>query len=80
MIENLIENTNDPLGTRITGIASLVWHDISSTIALTLGKQQPRPQSIGETDPFIYALLLHGLSEHESKGRPPEVFCKKDCS
>ena len=23
-IENLIENTNDPLGTRITGIASLV--------------------------------------------------------
>ena len=34
---NWLKYINDPLGTHITGIASLVWHDISTTISITLG-------------------------------------------
>ena len=49
----LIENTNDLLGTHITVIASLVLHDISSTISLFFGK------SISFCW-FICIITLHG--------------------
>ena len=57
----MIENSNDLLGTRITVIASLVLHDISSTISPFFGK----------IDLFfadLYTSSFHGLSEHGSKG------------
>ena len=57
----MIENTKDLLGTHITVITSLVLYDISSTIS-------PFFRENASLFAGLYALSLHELSEHGSKG------------